>query len=245
MSDFAVSASSPVEPQAKQRPIERTIHGTRLIDEYAWLKADNWQQVMRDPSQLDAEIRAYLEAENDYCQRALADTKKLQEKLFAEMKGRIKQADSSVPAPDGPYSYYMRYREEGQHPLVCRAPRNSLQSDWMQAPNLKRDEQVLLDGDELARGKPFFHVGPTRHSSDHRLLAWLADEAGSEFYTARVRLSDTGIDLADIVPDVSGAVVWTHDASGFFYVRLDKNHKPAGVFRHRLGTPVADDVRVV
>jgi oligopeptidase B len=244
MSDFAVSASSPVEPRGKQRPIERTIHGIRLIDEYAWLKAENWQQVMRDPSQLDPEIRAYLEAENDYCQRALADTKKLQEKLFAEMKGRIKQADSSVPAPDGPYSYYMRYREEGQHPLVCRAPRNSLQSDWMQAPDLKRGEQVLLDGDELARGKPFFHVGPTRHSSDHRLLAWLADEAGSEFYTARVRLTDTGIDLADIVPDVSGAVVWTHDASGFFYVRLDKNHKPAGVFRHRLGTPVADDVRV-
>jgi len=103
MSDFAVSASSPVEPQATQRPIHRTIHGVHLIDEYAWLKAENWQQVMRDPSQLDPEIRAYLEAENDYCERALADTKNLQEKLFAEMKGRIKQADVSVPAPDGPY----------------------------------------------------------------------------------------------------------------------------------------------
>ena len=79
MSDFAASVSSPVEPQATQRPIQCTIHGIRLIDEYAWLRAENWQQVMRDPSQLDAEIRAYLEAENDYCQRALADTKKLQE----------------------------------------------------------------------------------------------------------------------------------------------------------------------
>jgi oligopeptidase B len=163
------------------------LHGVHVVDEYAWLKAENWQQVMRDPSQLDPEIRAYLEAENDYCDRALADTRNLQEKLFAEMKGRIKQADSSVPAADGPYSYYMRYRQEGQHPLVCRAPRNSLQSDRMQAAELKQKQQVLLDGDELARGKPFFHVGQTRHSSDHRLLAWLADEAGSEFYTARVR----------------------------------------------------------
>ena len=99
MSDFAASVSSPVEPQAKQRPIERTIHGTRLIDEYAWLKADNWQQVMRDPSQLDAEIRAYLEAENDYCQRALADTKKLQENSSAKIKDRIKQPTTFHPDP--------------------------------------------------------------------------------------------------------------------------------------------------
>jgi oligopeptidase B len=164
------------------------------MDEYAWLKAENWQQVMRDPSQVDPEIRTYLEAENDHCERALADTKGLQEKLFAEMKGRIKQADSSVPAPDGPYAYFVRYREEGQHPLLCRQPRNSVQSDWMQAVALKREEQVMLDGDELARGKAFFHIGPTRHSSDHRLLAWLADEAGSEFYTARVRVIETGLD---------------------------------------------------
>ena len=220
------------------------LHGVRLMDEYAWLKAENWQQVMRDPSQLDPKIRAHLEVENDYCERALADTKDLQEKLFAEMKGRIKQADSTVAAPDGPYAYYMRYREEGQYPLVCREPRDCLRSDLLQAADVKRDEQVLLDGDELARGKAFFHLGATRHSSNHQLLAWLADKAGSEFYTARVRVIDTGVDLADLVPDVSGAVVWTHDASAFFYVRLDKNHKPAGVFRHTLGTPVAEDVCV-
>jgi oligopeptidase B len=76
------------------------------------------------------------------------------------------------------------------------------------------------------------------------LLAWLADEAGSEFYTARVRVIDSGTDLGDVVPDVSGAVVWTQDASTFYYVRLDQNHKPDGVFRHRLGTGVAADVRV-
>ena len=76
------------------------------------------------------------------------------------------------------------------------------------------------DGDALARGKAFFRLGATRHSSDHRLLAWLADEAGSELCTARVRVIDTGADLADVVPDASGAVVWTQNDSAFYYVRL-------------------------
>src|SRR6516162_9577760 len=140
-----VSVSLPDEPQPEQRPIERTLHGVRLIDDYAWLRAENWQQVMRDPSQLDPAIRAYLQTENDYCERALADTANLQEKLVAEMKGRIKQDDSSVPTPDGPYAYYMRYRHEGQHPLLCRQPRNSLYSASIEAEPVRRDEQLLLD----------------------------------------------------------------------------------------------------
>src|SRR5215831_10536381 len=239
-----VTASPLAEPAAEQRPRERILHDLRLIDEYAWLKAENWREVMRDPLQLDPAIRAYLKTENDYCERALADTKSLQETLFAEMKGRIKEDDSSAPDPDGPYAYYVRYRKEGQHPLLCREPRNSLHFPSMQAADVKPEEQLLLDGDALAHGKAFFQLGATRHSPDHRLLAWLADEAGSEFYTARVRVIDSGADLADVVPDASGAVVWTQDASAFYYVRLDQNHRPDGVFRHALGTPVAADVRV-
>ena len=240
-----VAASPPAEPRAEQRPLERTLHDVRLVDEYAWLKAENWREVMRDPSQLDPAIRAYLQAENDYCERALAHTRSLQETLFAEMKGRIKEDDSSVPKPDGPYAYYARYRKEGQHPLLCRQPRDTPHVPSAQtADRTEPQEQLLLDGDALARGKAFFRLGATEHSSDHRLLAWLADEAGSELYTARVREIDTGADLADVVPDVSGAVVWTQDASAFYYVRLDQSHRPAGVFRHALGTPVAADVRV-
>ena len=113
-----VTARPPAEPQAEQRPLERTLHDLCLIDEYAWLKAENWREVMRDPVQLDPAIRAYLQAENDYCERALADTKSLQETLFAEMKGRIKEDNSSVPDPDGPYAYYVRYRKAGAAPLT-------------------------------------------------------------------------------------------------------------------------------
>src|SRR6266700_4578242 len=108
-----VPASPPAEPQAEQRPLERTLHDLRLIDEYAWLKAENWREVIRDPFQLDPAIRAYLQAENDYCERALADTKSLQETLFAEMKGRIKKDDSTAPDPNGPNASYVRNRTGG------------------------------------------------------------------------------------------------------------------------------------
>src|SRR5437588_7373331 len=146
-----VAASGLAEPQAEQHPLERTLHDLRLIDEYAWLKAENWREVMRNPFLLDPSIRAYLQAENDYCERALADTKGLQETLFAEMKGRIKEDDSSVPDHDGPYAYYARYRREGQHPVVCREPCNSPQLRAAQAADTKTQEQLLLDGDALAQ----------------------------------------------------------------------------------------------
>src|SRR6266516_124907 len=165
----SVTASRPTEPQAERRPLERTLHGFRLIDEYAWLKEENWREVMRDPFQLDPAIRAYLQAENDYCERALADTKSLQETLFTEMKGRIKEDDSIAPDPDGPYAYYVRYRKEWQHPLLCREPRNSPHFPSTEAADVKPEEQPLLDGDALAHGI----LGATRHSSDHRLLAQL------------------------------------------------------------------------
>jgi oligopeptidase B len=145
-----VAASPLAEPQAEQHPLERTLHDLHLIDEYAWLKAENWREVMRNPFLLDPSIRAYLQAENDYCERALAHTKGLQETLFAEMKGRIKEDDSSVPDPDGPYAYYIRYRKEGQHPLLCRAPRNPPHFPSTQAADVKPEEQLLLDGDALA-----------------------------------------------------------------------------------------------
>src|SRR3954449_4434377 len=97
-------------PQAERQPTQSTRHGVTRTDDFAWLRAANWQEVMRDPGKLDPAIRAYLEAENRYADHVLADTVGLQEALFAEMKGRIKEDDSSVPAPDGPYAYSLRYR---------------------------------------------------------------------------------------------------------------------------------------
>ena len=106
------------EPQARKRPTSHTWHGVTLTDEFAWLKAVNWLEVMRDPAALDPEIRAYLDAENAYCDAVLTDTEATQAQLLAEMKGRIKEDDDSVPVADGPFAYFEHYREGGQHPVV-------------------------------------------------------------------------------------------------------------------------------
>jgi oligopeptidase B len=222
----------PPAPRAERHAKTSTWHGITLTDDYAWLRADNWREVMRDPSVLDPKIRAYLEAENAYTKAALASTEKLQETLFAEMKGRIKEDDSTVPSPDGPYAYFIRYREGGQHPIFCRQPRAG------------GAEQVLVDGDALAAGKAYFQLGAMSQSPDHKLLAWSADDKGSEMDTLYVRDLKTGADLADRVPDVSGPPVWIADSSAFYYIRLDENHRPSRVYRHRVGTSSSDDTLI-
>lgn len=219
-------------PRAPRRPSVATWHGVELVDDYAWLKADNWQEVMRDPAVLDPDIRAYLDAENAYCEAQLAETLPLQEELFREMRGRLKEDDSSVPAPDGPFAYYTSFVAGGQYPLVCRQARSG------------EGEAVLLDGNREAEGKPYWDLGSFQHSPDHRLLAYASDDKGSELYTIRLRDVATGIDLPDCIPDTRGSVVWANDSKTLFYVRLDEHHRPLLVYRHIVGTPVEDDVLV-
>jgi oligopeptidase B len=223
---------SPTPPRAEKRPVRIVRHGHERVDDYAWLRAENWQEVMRNPAALSPDIRAYLEAENAWFEAGMANTKALQETLFKEMRGRIKEDDSSVPAPDGPWAYAVRYLEGEQHPLHVRVPRQG------------GPEQVLLDGNRLAEGHAYYRLGTASHSPDHRRLAWTFDDAGSEFYTLQIRDLDSGEELSDVVPDTSGGAVWSADGRFLFYVRLDAAHRPSKVFRHRLGTSVHEDVLV-
>ena len=219
-------------PIAPRRPHSFTTHGITITDDYAWLKDANWQEVLRDPSVLDPDIRSYLEAENDYTESLLGHTAALQKTLVAEMRGRIKEDDSSVPAPDGPFAYMGKFREGGQHELFGRMPRDG------------GDVEIILDGDELAADHKYFKFGGARHSPDHKLEAWSADVKGSEYFPIRVRDWADGADRADLVEETDGGVVWTADSKAFFYVKLDDNHRPMQVWRHRLGTAQADDILV-
>ncbi|HQS13793.1 S9 family peptidase [Reyranella sp.] len=219
-------------PIAPRHPSRRTLHGVTITDDYAWLKDEKWQEVLRDPSLLDPEIRAYVEAENAYAEERLGPTQALQKVLVAEMRGRIKEDDAGVPTPDGPFSYLWKFREGGQHQQIGRTPRNG------------GEMQTILDGDALAKQSDYFKFGGTRHSPDHRLEAWSADLRGSEYFTLRIRRWDTAEDLPDILTETSGSVVWGRDSSFFFYVRVDDNHRPLKVYRHVLGTAQADDVLV-
>lgn len=218
-----------IPPVAEIRPLHDVRHGIERVDDYAWLRAENWQEVMRDPASLNAAIRAYLEAENAHTAKAMAGTEALQETLFKEMKGRIKEDDSSVPSPDGPYAYFTSYVTGGQHPRLCRQPRAG------------GEATVLLDGDAMAAGKAFFSLGATSWSHDHRYLAYAFDDKGSEFYKIKVRDLATGLDLADEVPDMEGNPVWNADGTAFYYTRVDEHRLPLKVLRHRLGTDAAQD----
>lgn len=223
---------TPQPPTAEQRPTITHHHGHALNDPYAWLRADNWQDVMRDPATLPEDIRAYLEAENAYTKASLSDTEELQATLFEEMKGRIKQDDSTVPAPHGPYAYFYRYVPGEQYPQFCRTPRN------------EDDTTVLLDGNAQAKGLTYWSLGDASHSPNHRLLAYSTDTNGSETYTIRFRDLETGEDLPDEIPGAQGSVIWANDAKHIFYVRLDENHRPLTVYRHTLGDPSDKDTLV-
>ncbi|RXF72906.1 S9 family peptidase [Hansschlegelia zhihuaiae] len=222
-----------IPPRAERRPHVVEIHGVRLEDPFAWLRAENWREAIRRPEVLPSDIRAHLEAENAYAASLLDPLDGLKTRLVAEMRGRIKEDDSSVPTREGPYDYAIRHREGGQHPLIVRRPAG-------------RDdgESILIDGDALAQGRAFFKLGPWRVSPDHRLLAWSADEAGSEFLTIRIRDLETGGDLPDVIPDATGAVVWAADGASFWYVRLDDEHRALEVYRHVLGSVHAEDALV-
>jgi oligopeptidase B len=228
----AKSSPPPAAPIAPRRPHSFTTHGITITDDYAWLKDPNWQEVLRDPSVLDPDIRSYLEAENDYTESLLGHTAGLQKALVAEMRGRIKEDDSSVPAPDGPFAYMGKFREGGQHELFGRMPRNG------------GKVEIILDGDALAADHAYFKFGGARHSPDHRLEAWSADVKGSEYFAIQVRDWADGQDRADLVEETDGGVVWAADSKAFFYVKLDDNHRPMQVWRHRLGTAQADDMLV-
>lgn len=218
-----------VPPKAERRPSSRIVHGVTLDDPYAWLRADNWSEALRDPSVLPADIRAHLDAENAYSASFLGPLDGLKQTLVAEMRGRIKEDDSSVPVNHGLFAYAIRHRAGGQHPLVVRRPRDG------------GDEQILLDGDALAAGRAFFQLGAWRVSPDHALLAWSADDKGSEFRSIRVRNLATGEDLVDVTESATGDAVWAADGASYWYVRLDDQHRALEVWRHVLGAPSTSD----
>lgn len=222
-------STSPQPPSAPKHPLDDTRHGITRRDDYAWLRADNWQEVFKDPSVLAPQIRQHLEAENAYQAALMQDTEALQKQLFAEMRGRIKEDDSSVPSKDGPYAYGVSYKTGGEQPRFLRTPRDG------------GAETILLDGDLEAEGKAYFRLASADHSPDHNRLIWGYDDKGSEFYALKVRDLTTMADLSDIVADTNGGGAWDAQSRGFFYTQLDENHRPSRVFYHRIGTEQSAD----
>ena len=209
-------------PKAAIRPHEMTMHGHTRIDNYYWLKERE-----------NPEVLAYLDAENQYAEACLKHTKPLQEQLFNEMTGRIKQDDNSVPIKIRDYYHYTRYEEGKEYPLFCRKKHS-----------LEATEEILLDCNALAEGHAFFDIGEVSLSEDDRLLAYSVDTVGRRIYTAYIKNLDTGELVGESIPGTSGNLVWAGDNVTLFYGVKDETLRPCKIMRHRLGTPVADDVEV-
>ncbi len=228
-------------PLAAPKAVKRkhiTQHGTEHIeDNYFWLRAQNWQEVMLAPEALPADIRTHLLAENTYCDDALADTKGLQKTLIAEMRARIREDDEDVPVEDGPYAYFSAYKTGSEHPVYAR--RAVLSDD-----GLSKTTEELLDAEALARQCDYFDLGTIAHSPDHRLLAYAVDRQGSEYFEIRIKNLKTGEDLPDLIVSASDEFIWCADSAALVWVWRDENNRPREVRVHKLGAAIQSDTPI-
>src|SRR5258708_781958 len=202
-------------PVAKIVPKPLTHAGDTRIDNYYW---------MRDRG--DPDTIAYLEAENAHTRARMQHTEKLQAKLYAEMLGRIQQTDTSAPVRRGEHFYYTRTEEGKQYEIYC-----------LKRGSLDAAEEILLDGNQLAEGQPYFRVGNFAPSPNQRLLAYSVDVTGDEIYTILVKDLDTGQLLPDRIENTYYSLAWANDNATFYYTTLDNAKRPYKVFRHSLGEP--------
>jgi len=226
-----VGTMQPSPPHAPKHTVQIEQFGRVRTDNYAWMRDDAWQRVLRNPAVLRADIRGHLQAENTYTEAILASTTALQATILAEMRGRIQEEDSSVPMPDGPWDYYSRIAAGAQHPVYARRPRGALDG-----------EEVLLDVEAMAQGHAYFSVAAAEHSGDHRLYAWAEDAQGSEVYRIRVRDIATGAEVGPAVESCTGSFVISPCCRFLFWVFRDDNGRPRRVLRRRIGE--AEDVLV-
>ena len=206
-------------PVARRHPQVSELHGDRCVDEYAWLREKE-----------NPEVRAYLEAENEYADAVMAPAAGLREKLYAEILGRLKQTDLTVPARKGNYFYYTRTEEGKQYNIWCR-----------RAGSESGTEEVLVDGNALAEGEDFFAVGAFEVSDDGGSLAYTTDFTGFREFTLWVKDLRTGRVLDDRIEHVT-SVAWAPDGQSLFYTVEDDAKRSYRLYRHRLGK--SDDALV-
>jgi len=206
-------------PTATPENTSVTFHGDSRPDEYAWLRQKEEPRVLE-----------YLKAENAYTDEVMSGTEELQQDLYDEILGHIKETDTSAPMHWGPYEYYTRTEEGKQYGIHCRS--------------LDGIEEILLDGNERGAGKQYYAIGVYDVRDDHALLAFGEDTTGGESYTIRFKDLATGELLPDEITGAYYSSAWTNDGTAFYYTTHDEQMRPYRLYLHRLGTSQSDDVLV-
>ncbi|HBY64388.1 MAG TPA: oligopeptidase B, partial [Solibacterales bacterium] len=220
---MSLTAETIAPPIAARRPKTLEMHGETRIDPYFWLR-----------EKTNPEVIKYLEDENRYTESIMAGTGALQQKLYEEIRGRVKEDDLSVPVKVDGYYYYSRTEKGKQYSIYCR-----------KKGSLDAAEQVMLDANLLAAGRKYFRIGVFKVSPDQTLLAYSTDHEGDEVYTLRFRDLGTGADLAETVPGTYDSVQWASDNRTLFYNVVEPATKrPYRLFRHVLGSDAKNDTLI-
>ena len=210
-------------PIAEKRPHDVTLHGKKLSDPYHWLKDESY------PTVDDKDVLDYVKAENAYFDAAMKPHAALVETLFQEMKGRIKEADSSVPQKDGDWIYWVEYEEGAEY------------KKWYRRPATGGEPILILDEVAMAAGKEYFRLSDVSISPDGKLMAYAVDDNGSERFEVRFKNLVTGAALPDVIPGTLSSLVWTAKNDALLYGLANENWRTDNVRLHKLGTPVAAD----
>ena len=222
---FLVSCgpTSITAPVVEKRPHSLELHGDVRVDDYYWLR-----------DRTNPEVLSYLEAENTYTDQIMAATQALQDELYEELKNRVQPDESTAPALDNGFYYYKRYEDGLEYPIHCR-----------RKGSLDAPEEVLLDVNQVGEGHEFTSVRGLEVSPDNRVLAWALDTVGRRKYTIHFVNLESGEALTDMIPQVTGKLAWANDNRTVFYTKQDPETLRAfQVYRHVLGTDVAEDVLV-
>ena len=215
-------------PKLRKEKKVINIHHDVLIDEYAWIKQNDWQSVLKDPSKLNKEVLKYINEENNYKSEKLKNLEAFKKKLFEELKGRIKDKDSSVPVKDGQFSYYSKYIENSEYPQFLRL-------------NKENNEEIIFDANIKSKNFKFFNLGSVSHSHNHQFLAYNVDTNGSEYYDLSIEEISTKKIITKKIENTTGEIVWHPNNKIIFYTSLDANHRPNKIFAHKIGGDPHED----
>ena len=218
-------------PQLKKKPEIKSCHEVTWEDDYSWIHQKNILEVLKDKEKLDPEVKKYLEEENSYTDFHLSDTKKIQKDLFNEIKGRIKLDDESLPYKDYKYEYWTKTTTKGNYSIKLRKKIGTNKNEEIWNGDVEKEKLQT----------EYFGVGDLEVSFNDKYLGYSLDIKGSEYYTIYIREIESNKLITEKIEDTSGAITFSLDDKYIFYSKLDKNHRPRKIFRHKLGTKASED----